>query len=538
MGTISKQSGFTMLPLILFLFVVVGLVSAGVMMLGPKVQLGKKVETTKSLDSIANTVILWSASSRLLPPTLQTVFTGGNPLDPWGNNILYLYDNNLTTIPNGGICGRTTTNLTVNGVANSAFALFSTGGDQLQSTWSGTPVMSANVFNYSATATGTTANLNSGSPGDLFKIVSLDELKNRAGCYGSTQGRLNILNNELPKACSGAPYSATIFASGGVVPYPSYTVTGLPAGLSAASATISGTPSGTGTSTVSVLIRDSHTPTANMVQKNLALTITSCGTPPPPPTAAWNFNDGSGSTIGSGATLGTIVGTPTWVVHGSGTALSMNGTNNYIYFNDLNYFNIGTGDVTFSAWVNFSGMPKQSWCDPATHVDMAIGAIAGKGFLYPAIGYGMYVTQTRQCTSCTAGCGAWSNYKVAFQLRNPANSNIHQVTSDPAITPIFSGTWTHVAAVLDRAATPTDQIKMYINGVKQTDASNDNQFTGTTTLNFDNSPNIFKFTIGARHDGGSGYGFLYWGLIDDVQFYKSALTDAQVNTVYVTGQIP
>jgi hypothetical protein len=34
-----SRCGFTMLPLILFLFVIVGLLSAGYMMLGPKVQL-------------------------------------------------------------------------------------------------------------------------------------------------------------------------------------------------------------------------------------------------------------------------------------------------------------------------------------------------------------------------------------------------------------------------------------------------------------------------------------------------------------------
>jgi hypothetical protein len=164
---------------------------------------------------------------------------------------------------------------------------------------------------------------------------------------------------------------------------------------------------------------------------------------------------------------------------------------------------------------------------------MAIGGIAGKGFLYPSIGYGMYVTQTRQCTSCTSGCGAWSNFKVAFQLRNPANTDIHYVTSDDFIS---GGSWIHIVAMLDRSASPaTDQIKLYINGVKQTVATNDYQYTAPTALNFDNS---FKFTIGARHGGGASYGLPYWGLIDDVQFYKVALTDGQVQTLYTTTAIP
>lgn len=520
-----------MMPLILTMFVIVGLLSTGMMLLASSTQRAKTVEAIKSLDSTANAVVLWSASSRTLPPTLQTVFTGGNPLDPWGNTVVYIFDNNLTAIATGGICGRRSTSLTVNGTPNTAFALLSTAGDAFQSIWTGTPAFSTAVFTYPATVPGTTATL---ATGDLFRIITLEELKNRAGCYGSTQGRLKILNNELPKGCNGTPYSATIFAGGGVPPYPTYTITGLAGtGLSALGANITGTPTTTGSFPVSVQVTDSHTPAATTVQKNLTLTVNSCGAPPPTPAAAWAMNEGTGNTIGSGSTLGTISGTANWVARGGGYALLLNGTNNYIYFNDINYFNIGTGNVTLSAWVNFSGTPAQHWCDSATGTDMAIGAIAGKGFLYPAIGYGMYVTQTRPCPSCTSCSGAWSNYKVAFQLRNPANTDIHSVYSDVVIA---GGSWAHLVAVLDRSASPaTDQIKLYINGIKQTDASNDYQYTSSTALNFDNT---FKFTIGARHDGGSGYGFPYWGYIDDVQLYKVALTDAQISILYTSGLTP
>lgn len=540
----KSRHGFTMLPLILFMFVIVGLISAGYMMLGPKVQLGKTVETTKSLDSIANAVILWTASSRSLPTTLQTVFTGGNPLDPWGSNILYVFDNNLTNTATGGICGKTSTNLTANGTVNTAFVLISSAGDALQSVWSGAPALALATTAY-PTAGATTATL---VTGDLFKIVTLEELKNRAGCYGSTQGRLKILNNELPKVASGIDVGTQlkVFADGGVTtaydwnPLPSLT------GLMFTSTVNTVSITGIAPTCPGVLCPSS----CNLVGGNyscpLTFTVASGGAtvsktlnliilpnPLPTPTAAWNFNEGSGNTIGSGSTLGTIAGTANWVPRAGGFSLYLDGTNNYIYFNDINYFNIGTGNVALAAWVNFSGMPKQSWCDPVSKVDMAIGAIVGKGFLYPAIGYGMYVTQTRQCTSCTSGCGAWSNYKVAFQLRNPANTDIHYVTSDDTIN---GGTWTFVTAMLDRSALPaTDQIKLYLNGVKQTVATNDYQYTAPTALNFDNS---FKFTIGARHGGGSSYAFPYWGPIDDVQFYKVALSDGQVQTLYTTTALP
>lgn len=528
---LKSRYGFTMLPLILFMFVIVGLLSAGYMMLGPKVQLGKKVETKAGLEKTVDAIISWSmannASRHRLPLSseLITVF-GAAPIDAWGNQLVYVYDDNiansiLSTF--GGICGVTTTSIT-QGATNIpvAFLILSRGNDnQLDS-----------IPNTSGAYTG---NLNSLSQADLFRIVTLEELKNRAGCYGSTQGRLKILNNELPNACAGSiSYPALLYANGGVPGY-SWSLIAPPAWITITPATGALAPVGsitatTGTYPLAVRVTDSQALTANSIQKTLNLKVVSCT---PPPAAAWNFNEGSGNTIGSGSTLGTIAGTANWVPRAGGYSLFLDGTNNYIYFNDINYYNIGTGNVALSAWVNFSGMPKQSWCDPVSKVDMAIGAIAGKGFLYPAIGYGMYVTQTRQCTSCTSGCGAWSNYKVAFQLRNPANTDIHYVYSDDTIS---GSSWIHVVAMLDRSASPaTDQIKMYLNGVKQTVTTNDYQYTAPTALNFDNS---FKFTIGARHGGGSSYAFPYWGPIDDVQFYKVALTDAQVQTLYTTTALP
>lgn len=51
---------------------------------------------------------------------------------------------------------------------------------------------------------------------DIVKWITFEELKNKAGCYGSTQGRLRILNNELPKFTTGSGYNATVYAEGGV----------------------------------------------------------------------------------------------------------------------------------------------------------------------------------------------------------------------------------------------------------------------------------------------------------------------------------
>ena len=67
---------------------------------------------------------------------------------------------------------------------------------------------------------------------------------------------LGIVTLSLPDGAVGVAYSASLTASGGVPPY-TWTVTGLPAGVTATAAgTISGTPTAAGTFTVSASVKD------------------------------------------------------------------------------------------------------------------------------------------------------------------------------------------------------------------------------------------------------------------------------------------
>lgn len=278
---IRSSQGFTMLPLILFLFVIVGLVSAGMLLVGPRVQLGKTVDTKTGLEKAVEAIISWSVANGRIPVATEIQAILPNPNDSWGRPLVYVYEDTLANIINaqyGGLCGRTRTTLLDSGTSL-AFALVSEGGDAtFQTTVGGTLVTG------SAAKSGTMAS----SQLDLYRPVTLEELKSKAGCYGPTGGRLKIINNELPKACNGRTYSATIFANGGVAPYPTYTITGLPDGLSATGAIISGTPTATGTFNVSVSITDSH---PNAVQRIYNLNVVSCGSPPPgSPTNPINFN--------------------------------------------------------------------------------------------------------------------------------------------------------------------------------------------------------------------------------------------------------
>jgi Putative Ig domain len=134
---------------------------------------------------------------------------------------------------------------------------------------------------------------------------------------------LIVTTTTLTSGALTVPYSATLAASGGTTPY-TWTATGLPDGLSVASATgsISGTPTAMGVFTVNVTVKDSAGATApatlSLTINAAPLTITTTSITPPA--------IGSSFTQTLTATGGT---TPyTWTATGlpSGVTLSTDGT--------------------------------------------------------------------------------------------------------------------------------------------------------------------------------------------------------------------
>lgn len=260
---IRNQRGIALLYLII-LFTLLGvLIGTGSRMLGSTVTRGKVNDTKAELTRTAQVITAWAAKNGHLPDANEYpgIF-GSSPLDAWGKPLVYAYDSNLTTVTTGGLCGRTRTAISHYG-RDVAFLLVS-GGDDMGI--NSTPATSGV---YSGDMTGLAGE-------DLSQIITLDELQAQAGCAGTTQGSLRILNNELPKACRGIGYSATLFADGGVPPV-SFTMTGLPAGITNSGAVLSGTTSvASGTYPVAVSASDSQTPSANLQQRKYFMNVTTC----------------------------------------------------------------------------------------------------------------------------------------------------------------------------------------------------------------------------------------------------------------------
>lgn len=329
-----SRAGMSLLNVILLLMLVGVLVMAGAALVGPLVKRGKITDTKTILTSNADAVMHAVAVNGRLPNNTTFPAVAVNRFDAWGKDIFYLYDASLTLTSADSFCRATATNLTVNSTTNVAFALFSLGDDySIESTWDGLPALSDATAYYPASTAVTATLANS----DIYRIVTLAELQSRANCSGFSGGRLRIINNELPKACSGAAYSATIYAEGGV-PFNTnqyqWSIANLPAGVTATPNAVypawsSATPTlqlgGTAAlGTPTIYLRDNQSP-QTIVQRNLSITTsTACG----PSGGQISFRDDMASFITAENTGAAVAVTGTTLVLGGG---AVNTTGCYWY---------------------------------------------------------------------------------------------------------------------------------------------------------------------------------------------------------------
>jgi hypothetical protein len=306
--SVRGDGGIALLQIVFVLVLVAVAIGAAVLFSGVRSKYSKVTDARGGVDGAVQAVISFAEANRLLPTWAQFPTLLKSPNDSWGQPFYYVYDNNLTNLNTGGVCGRSTTDLTIRSrrcqdagctvfvdttYQNVAFMVLSAGPNfHNQTRMSGGIIgaVQADIYDVDARAVITVVDSSGVTDliyDDIVRVVSLNELQQQAGCFGTTRGRLQILNNELPKVCSGATtYNATLYGDGGVPAYTWSQISG-PAWLTVVAGTGVLSPVGSITSTPGIYqftfgVTDSQTPAANSAQKTLKLEVISCGPNAPP----------------------------------------------------------------------------------------------------------------------------------------------------------------------------------------------------------------------------------------------------------------
>lgn len=166
---LHNRRGIALLYLII-LFTLIGvLVSAGVKKMSASVTLGKNIDTRTALERTEISLLAWAAKNGRMPTFGQysTAF-GSMPLDAWGKPLVFAYYSSLTHTDE--VCSKASTAVIYNS-QYVAFILLSGGDDY--------------VVNSPITSGALPITSLSPSSLDMFRVISLEELKNRVGCYGA-----------------------------------------------------------------------------------------------------------------------------------------------------------------------------------------------------------------------------------------------------------------------------------------------------------------------------------------------------------------
>ncbi len=195
--------------------------------------------------------------------------------------------------------------------------------------------------------------------------------------------------------------------------------------------------------------------------------------------AAYNFNEGTGTTAAdsSGNSNTATLSGATWSTTAkNGKALSFNGTSNYVRVNDSASLHLTTG-MTLEAWVNMTG--GSSW----------------RTVIFKERPGGMTYSLYAQ---------NGSNRPVG-----QIYTNAEQDAQGAAAVPL--NTWTHLATTYDGATQ-----KLYVNGVQVASRAQTGSIISSTGL----------LKIG----GNAIWSEFFQGLIDDVRIYNRALSLTEIQT--------
>lgn len=465
----NGQAGMALMPLVLTVVIAGALIGAGMHMVGPMTR-RNQIETTHSLlDRAARSIIAWSMTQGRLPTAAEFSAAAGVREDPWRRALVYVYDGNLAADAGGGLCGRESTGMVANGSVDTAFTILSGGWDfSLDSTPATSGAYSGNAVISSL---------------DLAKTISLSDLRNRAGCFDRTAGRLALLNNELPEGCSTESYRGDLFANDGVAPY-TWAGTTLPAWLTltpaGAACNCSGTPPSPGVYPVVVRLTDAA---GTDVQRRFDIIVSACTTGPAP-VSQWDFDEGVGTMAGdaAGANNGTLNGDTAWssdTPDGSGTSLAFDGSGDYVSVGDHSSLQLA-GELTLMAWVKETAVGQYA---------KVISRRDGYYFYFLGVDNGRPY----------GGIGDDVNYTVS------GKSLLMSLDR-----------WNHLAVVYEDA---TDRMFLHFDGTeRETPVSESLPAVAGVDL-----------SIGADSQGAQNH---FNGDVDDVAIYDRALSDAEIRSLF------
>jgi len=228
----GNNRGFTIIEIAIVMVIVGFLVGFGASLIKPLTDRSKRNQTRETVQAAVESVIGYAAANnqRLTDgPLFPQVAKRQN--DAWANPVTYIYDSNLDINNlNSNICGRKSTSITLRrcddagctaftDVQNIAFLVLS-GGVNFNNQTAGSQGIAAattlQTYGFDIIVDNYNGDLGGARPetyDDILEWVTLNELPTKLDCRGPP---LLVLNNELPPGDTGSPYSATIYADGGV----------------------------------------------------------------------------------------------------------------------------------------------------------------------------------------------------------------------------------------------------------------------------------------------------------------------------------
>lgn len=215
----------------------------------------------------------------------------------------------------------------------------------------------------------------------------------------------------------------------------------------------------------------------------------------------WLFDENSGTTASNTAydlTVNDAVlyGDAARISGHSDTAVRLDGTNDYIAIKDLVFDRDDYEECTATTWIKTSDLGYQTILS------------------YDNNQYFALTTKNNDLAG-----------KLGCEFMPQADTNI---VSCASISVVTDGNWHHVASVFDHG-----QIRLYVDGIRETTVSTDDiDFgTGTNRYGFIGDGSLASSVNGTRNSSD------FDGDIDEVHLFMKAMTDNQIQRLYEFGSV-